>query len=147
MANPRGNPQNLTPFQPGHVGMGGRPRRRPQSEAHDQRLRAPLDNETRIKMKLAPGATQADAISWMLVEKAKRGSVLAAKELRESVEGKSTQRFELNPVSERGWTVNVEYEALTPESAQRMERFQRDLDAKSLPQTIDVEPETPDTSE
>jgi Family of unknown function (DUF5681) len=105
-------------FQPGVSGNPkGRPRKRPVTESHEDRLRSPLEAETRRKMKLPEGATQADAISWMLVEKAKRGDVAAAKELRESVEGKSVMRHEISSPSNRAWVVEVCYEPLPELSA------------------------------
>jgi Family of unknown function (DUF5681) len=149
MANAKGNADVVKEyrFKPGQSGNPlGRPRKRPQSEANDERLRSLLDNATRIKMGLPVGATQADGISWMLVEKAKRGDVFAAKELRESVEGKSVQRHELGGPTETGWKVSVEYEPLGEETIRRVEEYQRRLDAKALPEPIDVAPE-PERSE
>ncbi len=54
------------------------------------------DEDVRRVMKLAKGSTWSDAIACSLARRAVRGDVAAAKELRESVEGRSVQRVELS---------------------------------------------------
>src|SRR5262249_13133594 len=98
--NPRTDHLKATRFKPGHPGLGGRPRKRPQSEAHEEFLRSPLLPVMRLKfqnagLKIPANATNADGISIALGLRALRGDVNAGKELRESVEGKSKIRVEL----------------------------------------------------
>ena len=59
---------------------------------------------------LKPGATFADAIAYGLSKKAMAGDATAAKELRESVEGKSVQRVEITSPEDRGFEVRVTFE-------------------------------------
>lgn len=109
------------PWQPGQSGNpNGRPRKRPLSEAHDDVLRMELPMEVRVAMKLKAGATWADAIALGIARKAVAGDVSAAKEMREAVEGKATQRIELVTPEDRGFDVNVRFEAAVPE--RRIER-------------------------
>jgi len=138
MPNPKGNPQYLKPWKPGESGNpAGRPRKRPQSEAHEDFLRMVLPDSfrkelnkiNRIKLAngreipmdfLMPGATMADAIAVGLGKRALGGDATCAKEMRESVEGKATQRFELSS-ADSGIEVRVSFEA--PVTARnRMER-------------------------
>jgi hypothetical protein len=120
------------PWKPGeHVPGAGRPRKRPQSEANDERLREVLPEPMRVALNkmsiggaplrselLKKGATWADAIALGLSKKALQGDSFAAKELRESVEGKSVQRFELGAPEDRGFSVSVSFEPL-PEKLQK----------------------------
>ena len=103
--------ENLKPFEKGNPGGPGRPRKRPVSEAYDDHVRELLPTEVRVAMKLKPGATWADAIAVGLARKAVAGDVGAAKEIREAVEGKATQRIELVSPEDRGFEVRVEYAA------------------------------------
>lgn len=68
---------------------------------------------------LKKGATFADAIAYGLAKKAMIGDATAAKELRESVEGKSVQRVELTTPEDKGFQVNVTFEA--PEPARKVD--------------------------
>jgi hypothetical protein len=104
MANPNGNPQNLRPpWQPGErVPGAGRPRKRPLSEAYDSLLRQPLPEAERKALGLPKGTTWAEAIAAARARHALRSSgVESAREMREAVEGKATQRFELMPGEDR----------------------------------------------
>src|SRR2546423_1749008 len=94
---------NLKPYRAGESGNpGGRPRKRPQSEASDDLLRSTIPEVLRTSMNkgmgndvLKKGATWADAIAYGLARKAIAGDAAAAKELADRVEGKPTQRIEL----------------------------------------------------
>lgn len=118
--NPKlqGQYRGLKPFQPGVSGNpAGRPRKRPQSEANDELLRSEVPEIMRTSMNkgmgkevLAKGATWADAIAYGLARKAVAGDSAAAKELRESVEGKSVQRVELTSPEDKGFEVKVSFE-------------------------------------
>jgi len=153
MANPKGNPQNLTPWAKGVSGNpGGKPRKRPQSEANDAFLRKVYPEKMRRAMNagigevLEPGCTWGDAISFGLGKKAVRGDSHAAKELRESVEGKSVARYEISAAENRNWVVEVEYADLPDAVSQRNARYDREL--KRLPQPsepIEVQPEPTET--
>jgi hypothetical protein len=114
---------NLRHFKPGNPGGPGAPRKRPMSEANDDLLRMEIPEDmlrglnmaviagVRKDMKiLKPGATWADAIAYGLVKKALLGEVPAAKELRESVEGKSTQRIELISHEDKQVELSVVFE-------------------------------------
>ena len=110
---------NLKPaWQPGQSGNPhGRPRKRPQSEANEELLRAEVPEVMRVSMNkgmgkevLKKGACWADAIAYGLARKAVAGDATAAKELRESVEGKSVQRVELTSPEDKGFEVKVTFE-------------------------------------
>ena len=103
-------------WKPGQSGNpGGRSRKRPQSEANEDLLRseippmmlAAMNKNGRI---LRAHATWADAIALGLGRKAVAGDSACAKELRESVEGKSVQRIELGAPGAAGFRVNVKFE-------------------------------------
>ncbi len=59
---------------------------------------------------LKPGATFADAIAYGLAKNALQGDASCAKEMRESVEGKATQRIEVVSPEDRGFQVSVTFE-------------------------------------
>jgi hypothetical protein len=102
-------------FKPGNPGGPGRPRKRPQSEAYDSVLQMELPMEVCRAMKLEKGSTWADAIAIAIARKAITGDVAAAKEMREAVEGKATQRIELTSPEDKGFELHVTYEAGVPE--------------------------------
>src|SRR5260370_14781781 len=72
-------------------------------------------------------ATNADVVALSMGWQAVGGNVLAAKEVREAVEGKSTQRIELVSHEDRQLDINVTFENLG-------------LKHKPVEQVIDVEP-------
>lgn len=119
------NEANLKPWGPNNPPplSPGRPRKRPQSEANDDLLRMEIpesmlrqlntvmQNGRAVQMQiLKAGATWADAIAYGLAKKAVMGDATAAKELRESVEGKSVQRVELTSPEDKGFEVKVTFE-------------------------------------
>jgi hypothetical protein len=122
-------------FKPGCAPGPGAPRRRPLSEAADERLRTVLPEELRVQLSvivvngvkrqiggLPKGSTYADAIVWGLTKKAIQGDKDCAKELRESAEGRSSMRIELLPQADREILLQVEFEdsPLTRRLAERV---------------------------
>jgi hypothetical protein len=103
MSNPNGNPATLQPpWGPNNPPpiSPGRPRKRPLSEAYEDWLREiiPATKVAELRaegIKLKAGATNADMVALAQGRQAIKGNVNAAKELREAVEGKATQRIEL----------------------------------------------------
>jgi hypothetical protein len=94
--NPKGTRKNLKPFPPGVSGNpGARPRKRPVGERYAHFLEQPVDEEIRIKLKLAPGATQGDVGALMQARRFMADKTDAAKEIREAIEGRAPQRIEL----------------------------------------------------
>jgi len=140
MANiaPKTDHLKATQFKPGHPGSGGRPRKRPLTESHDDLLRTevpPAILRALAPMGIKKGATWAEAISLSLAHQAVvKGNVLAAKEMRESTEGKAPQRIEVMSHEDKRVEICVQYD--DPVDA-------RDLDAfrEKAHQIIDVTPE------
>jgi hypothetical protein len=104
MANPRPDTSKLAPpWKPGQSGnLAGRPPARPLSTAYENWLRQPVTPsilaELRSKGTKVPlNATNADMVAMVLGRRAIKGDVLACKELREGVEGRSHMRIEINP--------------------------------------------------
>jgi Family of unknown function (DUF5681) len=92
----RGRVENLRPFQPGQSGNpSGRPKRRPVSEAYSAGLSAELPTALRRQLNLPVGSTWAEAVAAGTIRSAVKGNHAASRELREALEGKSTQRLEL----------------------------------------------------
>jgi len=94
--NKNGKPENLTPFKPGQSGNpGGHPKKRPLSDLYLALLEEPFDEaELRAKRKLPRGATWGEAIARGVALAAINGKMGAAREIREAIEGKATQRIE-----------------------------------------------------
>jgi hypothetical protein len=80
----------------------------PISSLYAELAQKPLPEELRIELKLEEGATFGDAVGAALFAAAIKGSVPAAHELRESVEGKANERR--NPAAAGPITIHVEYE-------------------------------------
>ena len=88
-------PDNPPPKSP------GRPPKRPVSAAYEAWLRMPIDSERLAKFKadgitFRKGATNADVMAFSMGQKAIRGDVAAAKEIREGVQGKAPQEITVN---------------------------------------------------
>lgn len=112
------------PWQPGESGNpNGRPRKRPLSEGYDDLLRQEIpevmlrqlntmlvNNRPVTVNVLKKGATWADAIAYGQAKKAAQGDATCAKEMREGVEGKATQRVELISPEDKGFEVKVSFE-------------------------------------
>ncbi len=109
------NPATLKPpWKPGQSGNptglnAGRPRKRPLTEAYDDRLRSLVPPEVRMAMKLPKDATWADAIALGIARKAIAGDVNAAKEQREATEGKAPQRIEIATPKDREIKLRIEW--------------------------------------
>jgi hypothetical protein len=92
------NEQNLKPpWKKGDPSPnpGGRPRRRPISDRYAAIAELPLEENIRLAMKLPEGATYGDAVALSQMRAAIKGKTDAAREVREAMEGKATQRVEL----------------------------------------------------
>jgi hypothetical protein len=92
------NEQNLRPpWKKGDPSPnpGGRPRRRPISDRYAAIAELPLEENIRLAMKLPEGATYGDAVALSQMRAAIKGKTDAAREVREAMEGKATQRVEL----------------------------------------------------
>src|SRR6266446_2827789 len=121
---PQWGPNNPPPKSP------GRPRKRPMSEANDDLLRRAAPPQVVLalcKLGLPKDATNADVLALCLFREGLAGNVYAIKELRESVEGKATQRIELVSHEDRQLDINVTFENLG-------------LKHKPVEQVIDMEP-------
>lgn len=82
----RGRVQNLIPWQPGQSGNpGGRPRRKPITDAYKELLNA----------EDGKGNTGAQALAWSILRKALLGDVAAAKEITDRVEGTVRQAMDI----------------------------------------------------
>lgn len=67
-----------------------------------------MPEELRVELHLAKGTTYGEALAMALFNAAIGGSVAAAHEIRESVEGKANQRR--NPVTEEKYEIVVTYD-------------------------------------
>jgi len=83
-------------FLPGRSGNpSGRPKRRPISDRNADLAETPLPDDVRQALRLKKGATQGDAIALAMARQAIKGKTQAAREIREAIEGRATQRIEL----------------------------------------------------
>jgi hypothetical protein len=99
-------------FLPGRSGNpGSRPRLRPISERYSRVADLELPTRWRKRLGLWQGATWADAGVLGLFQAMAKGNPAAAKEIREAIEGKSTQRVELP--AEGGGPIKLSLEATT----------------------------------
>ncbi len=111
---------NLKPWKPGQSGNpNGRPRKRPLSEAYDDWLRQPVSTDQIIKLReqgvrLPEDTTNADMVALSQGREAMSGNTNAAREMREAVEGKATQRFELSHTNDRAPEFLVVYANAVP---------------------------------
>lgn len=84
---------NLKKWAPGQSGNpSGRPRKRPISDRYAEMVETMLPNDVRTALRLPEGATYGDAIAFAQARQAIKGKPEAAREIREAIEGKSTQR-------------------------------------------------------
>lgn len=82
----RGRPQNLVPWKPGQSGNpGGRPKRKPISDAYTAILEA----------KNTDGVTGAQMIALAMFKQALKGNVQAVKEITDRVEGALRQSVDV----------------------------------------------------
>ncbi len=97
MANPKGRPQNLKPWKPGQSGNpGGRPQKRPITEGYEQFANEKLPEDVCKKLGLKAGSTYAQGAARAQFIKALQGETKAVAEIREAIEGKATQRIEID---------------------------------------------------
>ena len=92
-------PEEAKPFmwKPGESGNpGGRPRRKPLSDAYAALLNEPVPEAEAAKLKLKPGATYADIIAMSLMREAIKGKVPAASEMADRIEGRAIQTQEIS---------------------------------------------------
>lgn len=75
-----------------NTNASGSPRGLPISSLYLDLARRVLPEELRTELHLADGATYGDALAKTLFDAAIKGNTLAAREIRESVEGKASQR-------------------------------------------------------
>jgi len=98
--NPNGTPKNLRPpWRKGEPSPNptGRAGRLPISDTYESLADAPIPDSVRKAMRrnglsLEPGATYAEALALRVWMRALDGDPIAAKELRESMEGRAAQR-------------------------------------------------------
>jgi|ERR1700730_15303383 hypothetical protein len=93
----RGNPDKTKPFRwkkgcPS-PNPGGRPRRNPISDRYAEAIERILPERERKRWGLREGATWGDALAMEQVAAAVRGKTEAARDVREAIEGKATQRI------------------------------------------------------
>lgn len=116
MATPRdASNANLKPWKPGQSGNpSGRPKRQPISDAYRKIADRPFNEKTKNRKR--PGATFAEHAAHQQFLCAIAGDTAAIKEIREAIEGKSTQRIELSPNLEagQGLQVIVEFKKSNP---------------------------------
>ena len=106
--------QNLRPpWKPGESGNpSGRPKRRPISDSYAEFARRPLPEKLRRELGLEKGVTFAEAQTMSLFTAAAKGSVTAAREIREAIEGKANERWD--PKVPENAIIKVVYETRKP---------------------------------
>jgi hypothetical protein len=85
---------------------GGRPKKRPISDRYHEFAEQVLEERTRIALGLPKGATNGDALTIQQFRAGFKSNTPAAREIREAIEGKATQRLEI--VGEDGGAVKVD---------------------------------------
>src|SRR5580692_6042532 len=84
---------NLRKWAPGQSGNpSGRPRKRPISDRYAEMVETVLPDDLRSAVGLPKGATYGDAIALSQARQAIRGKPEAAREIREAIEGGTSQR-------------------------------------------------------
>lgn len=92
----RGRIENLKMWPKGVSGNpSGRPKKRPISDEYERIADCPLPDEIRKKLRMKKGTTFREALAVRTFYAAMRGQSAAAREIREAIEGKATQRLEL----------------------------------------------------
>jgi hypothetical protein len=113
----KGNMQNLRPpWKPGESGNpSGRPKKRPISDSYAEFAQRPLPEKLRRELGLQEGVTFAEAQTMSLFTAAAKGSVTAAREIREAIEGKANERWD--PKVPENATIRVVYGTREPKPA------------------------------
>ena len=103
----KGRIENLRPpWKPGESGnLSGRPTTRPISDRYQARAEERLPEELRLMLKLGKRATWGDALALAQFRAGIKGKAENAREIREAIEGKATQRIELDNAPELAITV------------------------------------------
>ena len=151
MANPKGNPKNLKPWKPGQSGNpGGRPKKRPITDCYDALLDKPLPDELVRLLKVKKGTTYGEAIALGQAISAIKGKAESAREIREALEGKTTQRVEVT--GDDGGTIKLDH----GNTIRRIQEFyglrygadaDKPADPVSVPETLDRRPLPPKDSD
>jgi hypothetical protein len=120
------------PWKPGETGnAGGRPSKRPLTDAYDSLLRQALPEPERKALKLPTGTTWAQAIALSRGRSALRSTAaatLSAKEMADRTEGKSIARISVE--DRRGFEMHVVFDAPITEQTARNPKAFRDNAAK-----------------
>ncbi len=125
----KGRIENLKSWKPGESGnLSGRPKRRPISDRYAERAETPLPQKERIKRGLPMGATYADALALGQFNAALNGRTEAAREIRESIEGKVSTREISELPAKKEITIHVKYEKPLRASDARPLRPAQDAD-------------------
>ena len=116
----RGRIQNLRPpWKPGESGNpSGRPKKRPISDLYAEFAERPVPEKLRRALGLAKGATFAEAQTVSLFTAASNGNVQAAREIREGIEGKASERPRLGEIDEVVFRIVEERRGKKPEASQ-----------------------------
>lgn len=119
-----------TRFQPGQSGnLSGRPKKRAISDRYEIMAEKPLPKKERSDLGLRKGATYGDAIAHAQFHSAIDGKTEAAREIREAIEGKATQRVELSG-SDSGAPVTIGFYD-TDESLRRIAELTEKIRAQA----------------
>ncbi len=82
------------------------------TEEYDELVREDLPEKERKALGLPVGTTWGRAMALARAREAlTRGGTLAAKEIADRIEGKPTQRVEIHSPEDRGWQVQISFEA------------------------------------
>jgi hypothetical protein len=116
----KGRIQNLRPpWKPGESGNpSGRPKKRPISNLYAEFAERPVPEKLRRKLGLGVGATFAEAQTVSLFTAASNGNVQAAREIREGIEGKASERPTLGDVNDVVIRIVEERRGKKPEASQ-----------------------------
>ena len=89
--------ENLRPWQPGQSGNpGGRPRRKPLSDAYSALLGQTVPPEIARQLRISETSTYAEVVAMALLKEAVKGKVNAAAELADRVEGRVMERVQVD---------------------------------------------------
>jgi hypothetical protein len=124
-----------TQFKPGKSGNeGGRPRKKPLSESFQILGRSPMPPGMCRSLGVPAGTTWAMGAALGIARAAIDGNVSAAKEFREAIEGKITEKVDLTMNVEQGVVLRLK------RAHRRMQRLkaQREAQLTNPSHTIDV---------
>src|SRR5713101_7533720 len=100
--------RGLKPWPKGVSGNpGGRPKKRPITDRYYQKAEEPLSEKDCKRLELPIGATWGDLLALRQFQAADKGSTNAAREIREAIEGKAPQRFEITGPERKEITIRV----------------------------------------